>query len=342
MGVAAAGFDENDGRSPASCQAGGLLSTSLKQPFSTASNLPRLSWHWWRSWPNRLLLVGVIVTFPFALFCAGVTLAGRGGFDWGLYVTATERAMTGGAIYEWSGDYAYAYSPVFAYLFAAVSWLGLDIWRFAHVGAAFLLPNWPMRVMTVISWPFWFEMQYGNLVVFVLLAGAWALRGSRPAALAYLALTVLIPRPLMLPLAVWLLWKDPWLRLPFAGMAFGSIIFAAGTGYLEPWIGSLLETPEKVYTSDVNFSPSRFIGSWWILLGAPIAFVLLTRGRIGWASLALSPYLWPQYFLFAFLELVEPAHRFAAASRESAAPRYPARQALAGSPIRPPAHTADD
>lgn len=286
--------------------------------------------------------MGVVVTFPFALFCAGITLAGSRAFDWGLYVTATDRAMTGGAIYEWSGDYAYAYSPLVAYLFAAVSWMGLDIWRLAHLGAAFLLPSWPMRVITVISWPFWFEMQYGNLVVFVLLAGAWALRGSRPATLVYLALTLMIPRPLMLPLAVWLLWKDPWLRWPFAGMAVGSIILAAGTGYLAPWIVSLLATPDIVYTSDVNFSPSRFIGSWWILLGAPITVVLLKRGRIGWASLALSPYLWPQYFLLAFLELVEPAHRFAAASRASAATGYGARQKVPGSPIRQLDHAADE
>ncbi len=49
----------------------------------------------------------------------------------------------------------------------------------------------------------------GNTFTFVVVAAAFALRGSRFGALAFLALTALMPRPVQIPLALWLLWTRP-------------------------------------------------------------------------------------------------------------------------------------
>jgi hypothetical protein len=263
-----------------------------------------------RDWlSKRLILIGVGITLPFALFCAGLTIAGSRALDWEIYATAAERAWAGAPLYEWHGDYAYVYSPPFAYLFAGISWIGPDAWRLAHVLAALLMPNWPMRVITVVSWPFWFEMQYGNLVVFILLAGAWSVRGSRGASLAFLALAVLMPRPLMVPVAGWVLWEQRRLRVPFAAMVGATVMFSLFTGHLGPWVTSLIDTPDVANASDVNFGPSRIMGQWWLLIGFPVGAWLTFSGRLGWASLAVSPYLLPQYFLMVYLEFLERRHR---------------------------------
>jgi hypothetical protein len=79
------------------------------------------------------------------------------------------------------------------------------------------MPSWPLRIATLLAWPFWYDLLLGNVLVFVLLAGARALRGSRVATFAFLAMTVLMPRPLMVSLAAWLLWQRPGWRIPIRG-----------------------------------------------------------------------------------------------------------------------------
>jgi hypothetical protein len=49
------------------------------------------------------------------------------------------------------------------------------------------------------------------------------------------------------------------------------------------------------------------LGNWWLAAGIPLAIWLTRRGRVGFAALAVSPYLLPQYFLFGVLELRERA-----------------------------------
>lgn len=248
------------------------------------------------------VVVFVAVTLPVAAFCAGLVLAGSPGFDWEIYVRASE-LVGSGRLYAWEGDYGYVYSPVFAWLFGLIAWIGLDAWRFAHIFAALLMPTWPMRLLMVVSWPFWFEMQYGNLVVFIVLVAAWAIRGQRWAEYTYLGLALLIPRPLMLPVAGWLLWQRPSTRRPFAALFVIHLVLVGASGEASGWLQSLSGTPEVGTTSDVNFGPTRFLGAWWLAIGVPAAAWFTARSHLGLAALAISPYLLPQYFLFALLEL---------------------------------------
>jgi hypothetical protein len=150
------------------------------------------------------------------------------------------------------------------------------------------------------------DVETGNTLIFTFALAVWALRGSRLAAIGYLVLLVLAPRPLTVPLAAWLVWREPSLRVPAAVVGVSSIALAAMTGQLFEWLPAMLRAAGDVQ-HELNFGPSRLLGLGWIVVGTPVALLLLRRGWIGLASLAASPYWLPYYFLMAFLDL--PAAR---------------------------------
>ena len=230
--------------------------------------------------------------------------------DWRVLTNAADHGLRSGlyagGLYQWS--------PLLVPLLQLLSPLGVLGWRLLHLLAAMLMPSWTLRLLVLVSWPFWFDVSVGNAVVFIVLAGAWALRGSRFASLAFLALTLLIPRPLMVPLAMWLLWQRPELRVPALVLA---VLLAAATvltGLTAEWVGTLLHSASTTQSWraggggwDFNIGPSRALGVWWLAIGIPLAVWLTWKGRVGWASVAASPYVLPYYLLLLFLELVRPA-----------------------------------
>ena len=232
-------------------------------------------------------------------------------FDWDIYVEAARRFPLG-TLYEWDHPYFYRYAPQFAPILGLLTWVGLPVWRVAHFLALAVLPSRRLAIVLLVSYPFWFDVNTGNLMVFVLLAAAWAYRGNGVATAAYLVLCVLVPRPIMLPLLVWILWQRPAWRLPFIGIAALGLLTALPTGYLLEWIGSLFRSGADEIANDFNLSPSRFIGAAWLIVGLPLAAWLIIRGRIGWASMAISPYLLPYWVQMLGLELVQPRDRSAA------------------------------
>ena len=256
----------------------------------------------------RLVLVAVVVALAAAvnLFLAGrsvgLILDGEPAVDWIQYVEAARRVGTP-RLYEVSNDYAYRYSPLLAYPFGPLSVLGTAGWRLLHIVAALALPTWPLRALTLVSWPFWYDVQTGNVLVFVLLAGAWALRGSRVGIGSYLLMAILVPRPLMIPLAAWLLWKQPSWRAPFVAALAVQWLGAGALGLIDDWIGTLIAAGEDVLLPS-NVGPSRLIGAVpWLFVGLPLAAWLTWRGRVGLASLAASPYWLPYYLLVPLLDL---------------------------------------
>jgi hypothetical protein len=241
-----------------------------------------------------------------------IILAGFPGADFRAYQSASERVWTGG-LYVDEGDYAFRYSPVAAYLFTALRFIDPALWRLLHVAAALVLPTWPMRILVLASWPFFFDLQLGNLMTFILLAGAFALRGNRPAGLVFLALTLLAPRPVVLPIAAWLLWRQPFLRGPFVVMfvAHAGLVLLSGWG--DEWITRLLTSTDEI-GSAYNVGPTALIGPWWFLLGLPLGVWLFWRGWVGLAGLAVTPYVLPYYLLLAPLRAeddraMRPVHR---------------------------------
>jgi len=51
-----------------------------------------------------------------------------------------------------------------------------------------------------------------------------------------------------------------------------------------------------------NWLPSRFIGMAWVPVGVALAAWLTLRGRLGLASVVISPYLLANYWLMLLLE----------------------------------------
>jgi hypothetical protein len=234
-------------------------------------------------------------------------LRGGSGADWTIFGEAGRRAIEGGALYASEDNYAFRYSPLLAYLFAVITPIGALAWRALHLLAAVALASrspW-LALLVLVSWPFWFDVEAGNIMIFVLLFAVWALDGRRWAIAGLLALLLLAPRPLMLPVGVWLLWKQPAARLPFAVAFIAQALVVLLLGWAPEWIGALVNSSSEM-ASLLNFGPSRAIGWIWVPIGLAIAAFATWRQRLGIASLAASPYWLPYYFLMLFLELVAP------------------------------------
>lgn len=115
-------------------------------------------------------------------------------------------------------------------------------------------------------------------------------------------MTLLMPRPLMLPVAASLLLYRPEWRIPFALAFVGHAGAVLATGWADEWLTMLASSTTET-DSGLNLGPSRFIGLWWIALAFPAAAWLTWRGRLGWASLLAAPYWLPYYLLLPLLEV---------------------------------------
>ncbi len=231
-------------------------------------------------------------------------------FDWEIFSVASSR-LANGTLYDFSEFYAFRWSPVAAWILGFITLMPLWLWQVLHVAVLPLLRSWWLVAVCLITFPLWFDIQTGNLMVFIAVTGFWAVRGNRVAIGLFLVLTLLVPRPLMLPLAVWILWNRPEWRLPFALMFAGHAAIVLASGYAVEWLDALFRVgPELV--SDYNYGPSRFIGLWWVPIGIALGVWLTWRGRLGLASLAVSPYWLPYYFLMLLLEFARPISTAAA------------------------------
>lgn len=268
---------------------------------------PKTTWRGVRraALPNWLpVALFVAATSPFTVYWWGLVAEGSVAFDWRIFVEAGERAWAHSPdLYEITPTYSFRHSPLLAYAMPAVAWVGTLGIRLLTVAAAVAMPTWPMRLLALASWPFAMDVQHGALITPLVLAGAWALRESRPAGIAFIAIALLSPRPLMLPVVAFLLWRQPWLRIPTLVMTVASIVGVLATGYADDWLTVLTSRGLDPYGAPLNLSPTRLIGSWWIPLGLAAAAWLTYRGRPGLAALAMSPYVLPHYLLFGLLGL---------------------------------------
>jgi hypothetical protein len=265
---------------------------------------------WWRSeplWRRRFVWfpVALLLAFNLAMAINNIVAMIRGSdpIDWYSYWQASIRVHEGGLYADSdAGFYHYRYSPVLAY---ATGWLGLVGiwgWRAVHLLAAFAMPSWPLRIVTLLSWPFWFDVSAGNVMVFIALAGVWAMRGSNLGTGAFLVLALLIPRPLMVPLVVWILWRRPEWRIPFAALFIVHLAAVLASGWGGEWLGRLLSAGPEELLSEFNYAPSRLIGNLWLLVALPAAAWLTIKGWIGAASVMAAPYWLPYYWLMLLLD----------------------------------------
>ena len=245
-----------------------------------------------RSQVAGVVIVAVFIALNFYFLAAWLPWAIRhGAWDYPIYVEATRR-LSDGTMYEWAGGYIYPYSPVFAWMMvplAALGQVGFALWRAAHVAAVLTIPNWPVRIAILFSWPFLNDTWEGNVNTFMAVAGYWAMRRSRVGGWAFLAFAVVIPKPILIPGLVWLLWQEPSYRKGFAALVVAHGVAVLATGYAFDWLPALLGATHDM-NSTYNLMPSAIIGWWWAIIALPAAAWLTWRGRVGWASVVIVPY----------------------------------------------------
>lgn len=218
------------------------------------------------------------------------------------YIILSQAGQQAGTASLYASD-LFRYSPLYAWLLVPLGALTVYGWIAMHIAATTAFGSWRITLALLLAPPFWHDALAGNALIFVVLAAWWAVRGSRLAALIYLALCLLMLRPLMMPVAVWLLWKRPELRLPTVALA---VLWAAGTlatGLTDEWLPVLLRAGGEMLGHPFNIGPSAIIGWTWLPIGMALAAWLTWKGRVGLASIAASPYVLPYYLLFAVLEL---------------------------------------
>lgn len=205
----------------------------------------------------------------------------------------------------------YRYSPVAAWLIHPVAALVGPIgFMLLHFALLLALPR-KIGLIVAISFPFWIDMLWGNVFTLVFVAAFCAVRGNRWGVLGYAVLTLLMPRPVQLPLLAWLLWQHGWLRLPFVGLFALHLAVVVATGLGGEWLSRLLQSSANEMAFAYNFGPTRFFGYAWFVVGIPLALYVF-RKHPAWAGLALSPYLLGQYWLMVLADRVLDRSRQAA------------------------------
>lgn len=203
---------------------------------------------------------------------------------------------------------AYLWSPVAAWLLQVMPLIGYPLFSIAKVASLFLIRDWRVIAALLVTWPFWFDLRTGNTVIFVFVAAWLAMTGNRYAIWVFYALTVLIPRMIMVPVALWIFWKYPESRRAAIVIFVVHAVLVLLTGQLDEWMAQLSERSAWEMARDQNWLPSRWIGTWWSIGAVAISAVLLYFQRVGISSLAASYYFHGNYVIFLLLE-VHPALR---------------------------------
>ncbi len=234
--------------------------------------------------------------------------------DYQQYAAALERFIAGDPLYvPWS---QWRYSPVALLTLGPFISLGLAAWTVFHLLAVLLIRPWWLALLFGLSWPFWVDVVSGNTVTFVAVAGIVAMRGSGAGAYIYWWLTLIIPRPVQIPLALYLAWKRPELRRGFVILTAVNLVLLLIVGQGAEWISYVLARGAENTGAVFNIHPAADLGMLWLIVGLPAAVILTWRGFPGQAGVVVSPSLLAQYLLMAFV----PPDSRAKASEEDASP----------------------
>ena len=221
--------------------------------------------------------------------------------DWEIFATAGERLVAGLDPYAFgTDDHTFRWSPLLAYVAALITPLGPWLWSLVAIASLALLRDWRLAAVFLLAYPFWIDLAAGASFWFLPLIGILAMRGSTGAALAIAAIAALIPRPIMIPLLLWLWWRRPDLRLPALAIIGACIIGSVATGWGDEWIGRLLETSTTT-GGGWSLHPFGILGPLWFVM-LPVAVWLTWKGHVGLASMAAAPYWLPSYYLMLLLE----------------------------------------
>jgi hypothetical protein len=219
--------------------------------------------------------------------------------DYQQYVDAFDRFVAGQPLH--GPDWQWRYSPVALLTLGPAIAAGLGAWSVLHLVALLAIRPWRLAVLVGLSWPFWVDVVSGNTVTFVAVAAIAAMAGSRIGAYTYWWLTLIIPRPVQVPLLVFLAWRRPELRRAFLLLTGLNVVLLLLVGQGPEWIDYLLQRGAENTGAVFNLHPAADLGAWWLVIGAPASILLTVRGWPGLAGVVLSPSLLAQYLLMAFV-----------------------------------------
>lgn len=217
--------------------------------------------------------------------------------DWGQHRIAAERISSGASPYFIEDWYRFRWSPVGAWLMVPITAVGPWVWAAAQFSALLTLPR-RLAFVTLLAFPFWADVQAGNILVFTFVAAFHAMRGNAWAGGLFVAMALIVPRPLVLPLLAWLAWKQPSWRLPMLVAALASVAAAVVTGYHAEWLAMLIVTSgEEAHRFGAQLLPG------WPLTGVALATLLTALGYPAAAGFALQPYWLPYYGLLLLVDI---------------------------------------
>jgi Glycosyltransferase family 87 len=212
------------------------------------------------------------------------------------YQQAAARAIEDpSTLYEWSETYTFRYTPLGALLFvplvplsegiAAWAWLGIKLVVLGVTASWFSRPwtsdrRWVVALAVIAFPPVVHDLVLGNvstitLLVFLAVARWQDARGG----VAIGLLTVLMPKPHLIPVLVYLAVRRPRdfgiaLATMAAGVLLGLLVF--GTGPWVEFIGTLREPLERTFTANVGFS--GLLGPAGVVIGLVAAIAIFAAG----------------------------------------------------------------
>jgi len=218
------------------------------------------------------------------------------------YQQAADRALNDpSTLYDWSETYTFRYTPIGALVFAPLVPLSADAaawaWLIVKLGVLALTAAWfsnrwtgnrrVLVALLVIAFPpIVHDLVIGNVstvTVLALLALARWTDGRGGVAIGLL--TVLMPKPHLIPVLAYLAFRRPRDFLAAAatmavGVVIGLLIFGP-----DPWIaflGTLREPLERTFTANVGWS--GLLGQAGVVVGVVIGVVVFVLGvRMGGA-----------------------------------------------------------
>jgi hypothetical protein len=259
------------------------------------------------------------------------------GFDFTCcYQQAGQRALEDpGTLYAWSDTYTFRYTPLGALAFAplaplsagaaAATWLAFKVCLLLVAAAWFSrawsgVDRWLVALLVVFFPPIVHDLVIGNVSTITLLVLIAVARWPDARGGVLLGvLTILAPKPHLVPLLLWLAVRRPRAFLAaLVSMAAGLLIGLAVFG-LDRWLdflGTLREPLERTFTANIGFS--WLLGPAGVVVGIVVAAVLLvaaaTRrdasglGLSILSGIVLGPYTFIHY-LAGTLVAVEPVLR---------------------------------
>jgi Glycosyltransferase family 87 len=238
-------------------------------------------------------------------------------------------------LYGWTDTYTFRYSPWAAVLFAPLAALSemaaVWLWLALKVGVVTVVAvglgrrwsgeaRWLVTGMVLFFPPIWHDLALGNVSVFTVAVLAVLLaRRDGVGGVAFGLLLLLAPKPHLLPLALWLVWRRP--RDAVAALATLGVGVVAGVLVFGPdpwleWLGTFREPLERTFTANIGFS--SLLGPVGVVVGVAAAVVigaaaLARRGDIGLglslvAGVVLGPYTFIHY-LAGLVVTIDPVLR---------------------------------